>query len=131
MRTSILIIVTAVVILIIAVVLVTMFSGGIERFLQIWGGFSIEQLVSSRCQTSCQEFCTNTGSSSGWGSVKVGKVTYSCTGSPYHITCDCSRYTPGGLVPGTTTKLKVGQPCTTNDQCETNKCDPGTSKCVN
>jgi hypothetical protein len=128
MRTSILIIVSAVVILIIAVVLVTMFSGGIERFLQIWGVFSTDQLVKSSCQTSCQEVCTSTGSSSGWGTVKVGGVEYSC--SQYGVSCDCSRYTPGGLVPGTSEKLAVGQTCTTNEQCVTNKCDPTTKKCV-
>ncbi|NIO19707.1 MAG: hypothetical protein GTN76_02910 [Candidatus Aenigmarchaeota archaeon] len=137
MRISILIVVAAVVILIIAVVLLTIFSGGIDRFLQIWGFFSTEQLALSRCQTRCQELCTNTGTRtgppSGWtGTVKVGGAQYSCSqyGFP---TCDCSKYVPGGLVPGTTTKLKVGQPCNPANpqECETGKCDPTTKKCIN
>jgi len=135
MRVTLLVIVSAVVILILAVVLVTIFSGGIERFLQIWGVFSTEQLVSARCQTKCQELCANSGAKSGkplgWtGSVKVGGATYSC--SQYGFTCDCSRYMPGSIVPGTSAKKKVGEPCNPANpsECETGKCDPSTKKCV-
>jgi|GEM_PF-2314344 len=134
MKESILIVVTVVVILIVAIVLVTIFSGGIEKFLQIWGIFSTDQLVKSSCQTKCQELCSLSGTRSGpppnWeGKVKVGGAEYSCSG--YGFTCECSKYMPGTIVPGTTTKLKVGQPCTSNDQCETGKCDPGAKICVN
>ncbi|NIP39996.1 MAG: hypothetical protein GTN39_00575 [Candidatus Aenigmarchaeota archaeon] len=138
MRVSILIVVTVVVILIIAVVLLTIFGGGIERWLQIWGVFSTEQLALSRCQTRCQELCTNTGTRTGqppgWGdgTVKVGGAEYSCSQYGF-TTCDCSKYVPGGLVSGTTTKLKVGQPCdpANPSQCETGKCDPIKRECVN
>jgi hypothetical protein len=135
MKESVLIVVAVVVILIVAIVLLTIFSGGIEKFLQIWGIFSTDQLVKSSCQTKCQELCslsgTTSGQPSGWGTgtVKVGGAEYSC--STYGFTCDCSRYMPSSLVPGTSTKLKVGQTCTSDDQCETGKCDPGAKVCVN
>jgi hypothetical protein len=105
MQTSILVIVVTVVILIIAVVVVTIFSGGIDKFLQIWSGFSEEQLAYANCQTKCQELCLSTGTSSGqpsgWpATVKVGAKTFTCSPPDVNVRCECSGFMPGGRTGG-------------------------------
>jgi len=129
MRVSILIVVTAVVILIIAVVMVTIFGGGIEKFLQIWGGFSEEQLAHARCQTKCQELCANWGKAgepTDWAgeTVVVGNNRYNCK-TQTSVKCDCS-----SLIPGVgTQKRPPGADCEYDSDCQSNDCDDASNKC--
>jgi hypothetical protein len=50
-------IVVAIVLLIVAVVVIGIFTGGIQNFMNIFGTTSDEQLKNSLCATACANYC--------------------------------------------------------------------------
>ena len=57
MRLSLELIVVAIVILIAGVVVITIFTGGIENFMRIFGFYSDEQIKQGMCANACNSFC--------------------------------------------------------------------------
>ncbi|MCK4335808.1 MAG: hypothetical protein KAW40_03725 [Candidatus Aenigmarchaeota archaeon] len=57
MRLSLELIVVAIVILIAGVVVITIFTGGIENFMRIFGFYSDEQIKQGMCANACSSFC--------------------------------------------------------------------------
>ena len=74
MSTSLVLIVAAIVILITALVVVTVFGGGIQNFLNFFNPWSELTVARSTCDTACAQICIThpgEGTPSGWSSTEI------------------------------------------------------------
>ena len=99
MRMSLELIVVAIVLLIVAVVVIGIFTGGIQNFMNIFGATSDQQIKTNLCATACANYCflhPEAADSVSWGSSGVplpeykGKPIDNC-GTLYGGSCNCTK----------------------------------------
>ena len=100
MRISLELVVVAIVILIVAIVVIGIFTGGLERFMSIFGIQSEQQIKQSMCANACSSFCMfNPEKTTGVWGTDAGLKDIMYKGKPidsecitlYKEKCECTR----------------------------------------
>jgi hypothetical protein len=98
MRISLELVVIVIVLLIVAIVVLGVFTGGIQNFMNIFGATSDQQLKTNLCATACANYCFlhPEATSPPWGSSGVplpeykGKPIDNCL-ALYGGSCNCTK----------------------------------------
>lgn len=116
------IVVAAVVILVVALVVITVFTGGIGNFLNIFNPWSEETAARSICQGKCPTLCFNQPvdtTPSGWATERVDNNNPNTKLCSTYLNCVCGR--------GFGVELPKDAACTSPSACASGKCT--NSKC--